>query len=87
MRFAEYRALLDWTAGQLRRGKSDEALCPPAPIPAGLKVTGEGWLRLVKDFSRLFRRAAGAPNSLREHTIKWNRRRMTGISHSRAIFI
>jgi hypothetical protein len=87
MRFAEYRALLDWTAGQLRRGKSDEALCPPAPIPAGLKVTGEGWLRLVKDFSRLFRRAAGAPNSLRDHNIKWNRRRMTGISHSRAIFI
>jgi len=87
MRFAEYRALLDWTAGQLRHGKPDEALCPAVPIPVGLNVTGEGWLRLVKDLSRLFRRAAGAPNSLREHTIKWNCRHMTGISHSRAIFI
>jgi len=87
MRFAEYRALLDWTAGQLRCGKLDEAPRPSAPIPSGLSVTGEGWLRLVRDFSRLFRRAGGAPNSLREHAIKWNRRRMTGISHSRAIFI
>jgi REP element-mobilizing transposase RayT len=87
MRFAEYRALLDWTALQLRLGNRDGVPCPPAPIPAGVKVTGEGWLRLVRDFSRLFRRAAGAPKSLRDHNIKWARRRMTGISHSRAIFI
>ena len=87
MPFAEYRALLDWTARQLRRGESDEAAYPPAPIPAGIELTGEGWLRLVRDFSRLFRRAAGAPKSLREHNKKWHRRRMTGISHSRAIFI
>jgi hypothetical protein len=86
MRFEEYRALLDWTARQLRRDDGDEAPRPPAPIPVGLNVKGEGWLRLVRDFSRLFRRAAGAPNSLREHNIKWHRRRMTGISHSRAIF-
>jgi len=35
------------------------------PNPERLHVTGEGWLRLVRDFSRLFRRCAGTPTSLR----------------------
>jgi hypothetical protein len=87
MRFADYLALLDWTRSQLRPGGGMARPAEPAPLLKRLCVTGEGWLRLVKDFSRLFRRAAGTPASLRLDTDKWGRRRMTGISHSRAIFV
>ena len=87
MRFADYLELLNWTIRQLWPGDPSRPPAEAAPIPDRLRVTGEGWLRLVKDFSRLFRRAAGTPASLRAHAEKWCRPRTTGISNSRAIFV
>jgi hypothetical protein len=87
MRFAAYVELLNWTVRQLLAGKPSTTPSEPAPIPKQLSVTGEGWLRLVKDFGRLFRRAAGTPDSLRRHTEKLGGHRTTGITHSRAIFV
>ena len=87
MRFADYLELLNWTVRQLRPGDESTPSAEAAPIPNRLGVTGEGWLRLVKDFGRLFRRAAGTPASLRAHTDKWCWRRTTGISNSRTIFV
>ena len=46
----------------------------------------EGWLQLVGGFSRMFRRAAGRPGSLRREADKWGQRRMPGITHRRAVF-
>ena len=62
---------------------------PPelAPILERLHVSNEGWLTLVGHFSRLFRRAAGRPTSLRREAEKWGRRRTPGIAHSRAVFV
>jgi hypothetical protein len=57
-----------------------------APILERLRLSRDGWLDLVQEFSRLFRRAAGTPSSLRHHTDKWGRRRMAGIANSRARF-
>ena len=53
--------LLDWTGRQLRRDKRGAIPTDAAPILERLKISGEGWMDLVKDFSRLFRRAAGTP--------------------------
>ena len=87
MGFSAYVELLNWTVRQLLPGKCSTPPAEPAPIPKQLCVTGEGWLRLVKDFGRLFRRAAGTPDSLQRHTEKLCRKRTTGITHSRAVFV
>jgi hypothetical protein len=68
-------------------GKRRAAPAELAPILKRLHVTDEGWLRLVADFSRLFRRRAGTPTSLRHDADKLGRRRKAGISHSRALFV
>src|SRR5258708_5338895 len=64
MTFAEYLALLDWTARQVR--EDQRGAMPPdlAPIFERLHLSDEGWLKLVCDFRRKFRRAAGTPVSL-----------------------
>jgi len=49
-------------------------------------VASDGRLRLVQDFIRRFRRAAGTPIPLRRDADKWGRRRVSGIPHSRAFF-
>jgi hypothetical protein len=86
MRFSEYLALLDWTRRQIRDGGCGTGPADPAPFLDRLRVTGDGWLRLVQDFSRLFRRAAGTPKSLRRDAEKWGRRRAPGIARSRTLF-
>ena len=86
MCFSDYLLLLDWTGRQLLLGNRGTVPAEPAPIPERLQVTSDGWLRLVQDFSRLFRRAAGTPASLRRDADKWGRRRASGISQSRAVF-
>ena len=57
--------LLDWTGRQLRadeRGAIPEEL---APILERLQISDEqGWMQLIGQFSRLFRLAAGRPQSL-----------------------
>jgi hypothetical protein len=64
MSLADYLRLLDWTGRQLRRDKRGAIPSDVAPILERLKVTDDGWLHLVKDFSRMFRRAAGTPATL-----------------------
>ena len=49
-------------------------------------MTDETWLKLVHDFRRKFRRAAGTPESMTKEAQKHGCRKMYGIAHSREIF-
>ncbi|MSR60595.1 MAG: hypothetical protein EXS05_23635 [Planctomycetaceae bacterium] len=86
MPFADYLRLLEWTGRQVRSDKPGAISTDLAPIFERLQMHQEGWLQLVGGFSRLFRRAAGRPASLRREADKWGRRRMPGITNSRAVF-
>ena len=86
MTFAEYLALLDWTGRQVREDKRGATPPDLAPIFERLHLSDEGWLKLVCDFRRKFRRAAGTPASLLKEAQKRGCRKMQGIAHSRAIF-
>jgi REP element-mobilizing transposase RayT len=86
MSFAEYLNLLDWTGRQLRADKRGAIPQDLAPILERLQIGGEGWMQLMGQFSRLFRRAAGRPQSLQRERAQRGCRLMQGIRHSRAIF-
>ncbi len=86
MSLAEYLQLLDWTGRQLRRDKRGAIPSNVAPILQRLKITDDGWLKLVKDFSRMFRRAAGTPVTLANEATRRGRRWLKGIGPSRATF-
>ena len=86
MRFSEYLQLLDWTGRQVRTDKRGEIPQELAPILERMQISGESWLKLVHDFRRKFRRAAGTPASLLKEAQKRGCRKMQGIIHSRAIF-
>jgi hypothetical protein len=87
MSFAEYLNLLDWTGRQLRADKRGAIPADLAPILERLQVSDEGWLQLKGQFSRMFRRAAGRPQSLQQERDQRGRQLMQGIRHSRAIFL
>ena len=55
--------------------------------PAEIGVYHCIWTQLVGRFSRLFRRAAGRPQSLQREREERGCRLMQGIRHSRAIFL
>jgi hypothetical protein len=61
---SEYLQLLDWSGRVLSRGKRGSIPSEPPPILARLGLSEDGWQSLVKDFGRLFRRAAGSATSL-----------------------
>ncbi len=86
MTLADYLSLLDWTGRQLRRDKRGAIPAEMQPLFARLKISGEGWFDLIQDFSRLFRRAAGRPESLATEAARRDRRWLQGISNSRALF-
>ena len=86
MTFAEYLQLLDWTGRQPRADKPGVIPQDLAPVLERLQLSGDGWLNLVCDFRRKFRRAAGTPASLTKEAAKRGCRKMHGIAHSRAIF-
>jgi hypothetical protein len=86
MSFAEYLTLLDWTGRQLREGKRGAIPHDLAPILERLQIEGEGWMQLIGQFRRLFRRAAGRPPSLQREREQRGCRLMQGIRHSRAVF-
>ena len=86
MTFAEYLQLLDWTGRALRQEKRGAIPADLAPILERLSVTHDGWLKLVTEFGRLFRRSAGTPASLGQDAKKWGRKRREGITQSRAAF-
>jgi hypothetical protein len=87
MSFAEYLQLLDWTGRQLRQDKRGAIPAELAPILERLQVSDEGWMQLMGRFSRLFRRAAGRPQSLQREREERGCRLMQEIRHSRAIFL
>ena len=72
----EYLALLDWT-GRARDKKKRGAIPPGlAPILVRLGIDSNGWCDLVRNFGRLFKRAAGTPNSLAKETARRGQRYM-----------
>jgi hypothetical protein len=80
--------LLDWTGRQLRADKRGAIPQDLAPILERLQIGGEaGWMQLMGQFSRMFRRAAGRPQSLQQEREQRGCRLMQGIRHSRAIFL
>ena len=86
MTLVEYLELLDWTGRQIRddkRGAIDSSL---PPILDRLKLPAAGWLRLVKDFGRLFKRHAGRPESLTARAESQHRKSVHGITAAREIF-
>ncbi len=87
MSFAEYLQLLDWTGRQIRDDKRGAIPADLAPILARLKVSDDGWLLLMRGFNRMFRRAAGRPQSLQRERDERGCQLMQGIRHSRAIFL
>ncbi len=86
MSLSDYLGLLDWTGRQLRRDKRGAIPSDVAPILQRLKITDDGWLHLVKDFSRMFRRAAGTSTTLTQEATRRGHRWLKGIGHSRATF-
>ena len=64
MSLSKYLELLDWTGRQLRSGKRGAIPSELAPILERLGLDGAGWCDLVKQFGKLFKRAAGNAESL-----------------------
>ena len=87
MSLANYLRLLDGTGRQLRRDKRGAIPSDVAPILQRLKILEEGWLHLVQDFSRMFRRAAGTPTTLAKEATRCGHRWLKGIGSSRASFV
>ena len=87
MSFADYLELLDWTGRQLRSDKRGAIPKEMAPILERLKISEEGWLLLMRRFRRMFRRAAGRPQSMVEERLRRGCQLIQGISHSRAVFV
>jgi hypothetical protein len=86
MSLGDYLRLLDWTGRQLRRDKRGAIPSDVAPLLQRLKITDDGWLHLVQDFSRMFRRAAETPATLATEATRRGRRWLKGIGPSRATF-
>ncbi|MBI3860928.1 MAG: hypothetical protein HY290_03440 [Planctomycetia bacterium] len=87
MPFAEYLQLLDWTGRELRNDKRGSIPSDLAPILERLQIGEEGWMQLIGQFRRLFRRAAGRPQSMQKEREQRACRLMQGIRHSRAVFV
>jgi len=86
MTLDDYLRLVDWTGRQIRRDKKGAIPADVAPILDRLQISGESWLELIGEFGRLFRRAAGRPESLKRHAEKRQAKRTEGIVNSRALF-
>ena len=82
-----YLPLLDWTGRQIRSDKRGAIPAELAPVLERLQISGESWVGTVKNFGRLFRRAAGAPTSLAQEAARYGRRWLHGVSASREAFV
>ena len=71
MTLDDHLRLVDWTSQQARRGKRGVIPADVSLVLDRLQISAESWLELIADFSRLFRRAAGRPESLRRDAQKW----------------
>jgi len=64
MPLTKYLELLDWTGRQLRSANRGTIPAELAPILERLGLDAVGWCDLVQKFGKLFKRAAGATESL-----------------------
>jgi REP element-mobilizing transposase RayT len=64
MSVASYLELLDWTGRQLASGKRGQIPNHLQPILRRLGIDSSRWCRLIGNFGRLFKRAAGRPESI-----------------------
>ncbi|TWU39094.1 hypothetical protein Q31b_41760 [Novipirellula aureliae] len=64
-----YLELLDWTGRQLHRAKIGKISDHLAPILSRIGLDTHGWCEIVKKFGRVFKRAAGTPESLAREAI------------------
>ena len=62
----EYLELLDWTGRQIRGDKRGSIPKHLAPILSRLGYDGHSWCDLVLKFGKLFKRAAGSSDSIKE---------------------
>ncbi len=61
---ARYLELLDWTGRQLRADKIGSIPAHLQPILQRIGLDTHGWCDVVRKFGRIFKRAAGTPESL-----------------------
>ncbi|WP_430452242.1 transposase [Rhodopirellula europaea] len=67
---AQYLELLDWTGRQLRDGKVGVIPEHLSPILSRMGLDATGWCDVVCKFGRVFKRAAGTPESLAKEAIR-----------------
>lgn len=67
---AQYLELLDWTGRQLRDGKVGVIPEHLSPILSRMDLGATGWCDVVCEFGRVFKRAAGTPESLAKEAIR-----------------
>ena len=71
---ARYLELLDWTGRQLQRDKVGVIPDHLAPILSRIGLDAGGWCDVVARFGRVFKRAAGTPESLAQEAIRTGQR-------------
>lgn len=74
----KYLDLLDWTGRQLQKDKRGSIPKDLAPILSRIGLDASDWCDLVKKFGKLFKRAAGTPDSMSKEA----RRRNLSYLHS-----
>ena len=82
-----YLQLVDWTGRQIRSDKRGAIPADLAPVLERLQISGESWVGIVKNFGRMFRRAAGTPKSLAQEAARYGRRCLHGVTASREVFV
>ena len=65
-----YLELLDWTGSQLRAGKVGVIPSHLPPILSRIDLDNRVWYDLVSGFGRIFKRAAGTPQSLASEAVR-----------------
>ncbi len=69
-----YLELLDWTGRQLAKDKVGSIPSHLAPILSRIGLDANAWCDVVNKFGRVFKRAAGTPESLAQEAIRTGQR-------------
>ncbi len=83
----KYLMLLDWTGRELRRDKRGAIPDHLAPILDRLGLERTHWVETVRDFGRMFKRAAGRWSSLAQAAPRCSRRWFQGKSAAQLAFL
>jgi hypothetical protein len=86
MTLDEYIDLVDWTGRKLLENKRGAIPVHLSPILLRLNVEEKHWLRTVRDFGRMFHRAAGRVESMIAAAQKTGRRWFRGFRIARKAF-